>query len=72
MKVSNLEITKNLGLRGNICGTECGVSLSKNCLSKHGISASEYVGKLVKVRLLQWDKQSERYNAEWIDKDNVL
>lgn len=72
VKVSNLEITKNLGLRGNICGTECGVSLSKNCLSKHGISASEYVGKLVKVRLLQWDKQSERYNAEWIDKDNVL
>lgn len=64
--MTNIEITFNGGLRGIINGSDIGVSLSKNHIMKKGLIAKDCIGKVMKVKLIRWDANAGKFNAEWI------
>lgn len=64
--MTNFEITFNGGLRGIIYRSDIGVLLSKNHIIKKGLIAKDCIGKVVKVKLIRWDENAIKFNAEWI------
>ena len=69
VELKDLEITANGGLRGIIVGTDVGVSLSKKHLMDKGIYAKKYLRKTIKVKLIRWDENAKKYNAEWMENE---
>lgn len=69
VELKDLEITANGGLRGIIVGTDVGVSLSKKHLIDRGIYAKKYLRKTIKVKLIRWDENAKKYNAEWMENE---
>lgn len=66
VEMTNIEVSFNGGLRGIIYDSGMGVSLSKKHLLEKCLVANDYVGKVVKVKLIRWDANARKYNAEWI------
>ena len=66
VEMTNIEVSFNGGLRGIIYDSGMGVSLSKKHLLEKGLVANDYVGKVVQVKLIRWDANARKYNAEWI------
>ncbi|MDO4345169.1 MAG: ATP-binding protein [Eubacteriales bacterium] len=65
VEMVNLELTSTGVLRGTISGTAMGAALSKKHLQEKGVRARDYVGGTVKVRIVRWDQNAGKYNAEW-------
>lgn len=66
VELTKLELTQTGVLRGIIAGSTVGASLSKKHLKEKGVYAKEYVGRTVTVRIIRWDDNAKKYNAEWI------
>lgn len=66
VELTKLELASSGVLRGVIAGSTVEASLSKKHLKLKGIYAREYVGRTVKVRIVRWDDNAQKYNAEWI------
>ena len=64
VKLENLEVTSKGVLRGTIVGSAVGASLSKKHLSDVGIYPRQYLGKRISVKLVRWDENGQKYNAE--------
>lgn len=64
--MTNIEIIFNGGLRGIIYGSDIGVSLSKNHIMKKVLITKDSIGKVMKVKLIRWDANAGKFNAEWI------
>lgn len=67
VELGNLEVTTRGVLRGNIVGSTVGVSLSKKHLQEIGIYPGQYIGRTIKVKLVRWDENAKKFNAEWIN-----
>lgn len=65
VELENLEVTSKGVLRGTIAGSTVGASLSKKHLSDIGIYPRQYLGKKISVKLVRWDENGQKYNAEW-------
>lgn len=66
VELGNLEVTTKGVLRGTIVGSTVGASLSKKHLSEVGVYPRQYIGKTVKVKLVRWDENGQKFNAEWL------
>lgn len=66
VELGNLEVTTKGVLRGIIVGSDVGASLSKKHLQDVGIYPRQYIGKTVKVKLVRWDENGQKFNAEWL------
>lgn len=67
VELDNIEVTSKGVLRGTIVGTPAvGASLSKKHLSDIGIYPRQYIGKIISVKLVRWDENGQKYNAEWV------
>ena len=66
VELGDLEVTTKGVLRGIIVGSTVGASLSKKHLSDVGVYPRQYIGKIVKVKLVRWDKNGQKFNAEWL------
>lgn len=64
VELENLEVTSKGVLRGTIVGSAVGASLSKKHLSDVGIYPRQYLGKRISVKLVRWDENGQKYNAE--------
>ena len=67
VELGDLEVTTRGVLRGNIVGSTVGVSLSKKHLQEIGIYPGQYIGRTIKVKLVRWDENAKKFNAEWIN-----
>lgn len=65
VELENLEVTSKGVLRGTIVGSAVGASLSKKHLSDIGIYPRQYLGKRISIKLVRWDENGQKYNAEW-------
>ena len=65
VELGDLEVTTKGVLRGTIVGSTVGASLSKKHLSDVGVYPRKYVGKTIKVKLIRWDENGQKFNAEW-------
>ena len=66
VELGDLEVTTKGVLRGTIVGSTVGASLSKKHLSDVGVYPRQYLGKSVKVKLVRWDENGQKFNAEWL------
>lgn len=66
VELGDLEVTSKGVLRGTIVGSSVGASLSKKYLQEMGISPRQYLGKTIKVKLVRWDENGQKFNAEFI------
>lgn len=66
VELGELEVTSKGVLRGTIVGSSEGASLSKKYLQEMGIYPRQYLGKTIKVKLVRWDKNGQKFNAEFI------
>ena len=66
VELTKLELTSSGVLRGIIAGTTAWASLSKKHLKEKGVYARKYIGRTVKVKIVRWDNNAQKYNAEWI------
>lgn len=66
VELGDLEVTTKGVLRGTIVGSTVGASLSKKHLSDVGVYPRQYIGKTVKVKLIRWDENGKKFNAEWL------
>ena len=66
VELGDLEVTTKGVLRGTIVGSTVGASLSKKHLSDVGVYPRQYIGKTVKVKLVRWDENGKKFNAEWL------
>lgn len=66
VELGDLEVTTKGVLRGTIVGSTVGASLSKKHLSDVGVYPRQYLGKFVKVKLVRWDENGQKFNAEWL------
>lgn len=66
VELGDLEVTTRGVLRGIIVGSSVGASLSKKHLQDVGIYPRQYIGKNVKVKLVRWDENGQKFNAEWL------
>lgn len=62
--LTNLELTSKGVLRGTIIDSNVGASLSRKYLADNCINARQYLGKTIKVRLVRWDENGQKFNAE--------
>ena len=62
--LTDLEVTSKGVLRGNIVGSSIGASLSKKYLQENGIYPRQYLGKTLKVKLVRWDENGQKFNAQ--------
>lgn len=67
VELENLEVTSKGVLRGTIVDSAVGASLSKKHLSDVGIYPRQYLGKKISVKLVRWDENGQKYNAEWAE-----
>lgn len=67
VELTNLELTSTGVLRGVIAESTMWATLSKKHLKEKGIYAREHVGRSVKVRIIRWDNNAQKYNAEWME-----
>lgn len=67
VEIEKLEVTSKGVLRGTIVGSAVGASLSKKHLSDVGIYPRQYLGKKISVKLVRWDENGQKYNAEWAE-----
>lgn len=67
VELVDLEVTSKGVLRGTIAGSAVGASLSKKHLMDNGIYAKQYVEKNIFVKLVRWDENGQKYNAEWVE-----
>lgn len=67
VELENLEVTSKGVLRGTIVDSAVGASLSKKHLSDIGIYPRQYLGKKISVKLVRWDENGQKYNAEWAE-----
>ena len=67
VELGDLEVTTRGVLRGNIIGSTVGASLSKKHLQEIGIYPGQYIGRTIKVKLVRWDENAKKFNAEWIN-----
>lgn len=65
VELGDLEVTTKGVLRGIIVGSSVGASLSKKHLQDIGVYPRQYIGKIVKVKLVRWDANGQKFNAEW-------
>lgn len=66
VELGELEVTSKGVLRGTIVGSSEGASLSKKYLQEMGIYPRQYLGKTIKVKLVRWDENGQKFNAEFI------
>lgn len=66
VELENLEVTTKGVLRGTIAGAAIGASLSKKHLTDVGIYPRQFLGKTIAVKLVRWDENGQKYNAEWV------
>lgn len=66
VELGDLEVTTKGVLRGTIVGSSVGASLSKKHLSHVGVYPRQYIGKTIKVKLVRWDENGQKFNAEWL------
>lgn len=66
VELVGLEVTSKGVLRGMIVGSTVGASLSKKHLMENGIYAKQYLGRTISVKLVRWDENGQKYNAEWV------
>ena len=67
VNLTNLEITSKGVLRGTIAGSNVGASLSKKYLMDNCINARQYLGRNIVVKLVRWDENGQKFNAEWVE-----
>lgn len=66
VELTDLEVTSQGVLRGTIAGSSVGASLSKKHLQEKGIYPRQYLGKQIKVKIVRWDENGQKFNAEWV------
>ena len=64
VELGELEVTSKGVLRGTIVGSSVGASLSKKYLQEMGIYPRQYLGKKISVKLIRWDENGQKFNAE--------
>ncbi len=64
VNVVQMETTSRGGVRGMIEGTVWGIALSPAYLKGKGIRAKDLCGKPVKVKVLRWDDNAQKFNGE--------
>ena len=64
VELGDLEVTSKGVLRGIIVGSSVGASLSKKYLQEMGIYPRQYLGKKISVKLVRWDENGQKFNAE--------
>lgn len=64
VELGELEVTSKGVLRGTIVGSSVGAALSKKYLQEMGIYPRQYLGKTIKVKLVRWDENGKKFNAE--------
>lgn len=64
VELGELEVTSKGVLRGTIVGSSVGASLSKKYLQEMGIYPRQYLGKKISVKLVRWDENGQKFNAE--------
>lgn len=67
VNLTNLEVTSKGVLRGIIAGSNVGASLSKKYLMDNCINARQYVGRDIVVKLVRWDENGQKFNAELLE-----
>lgn len=67
VELGNLEVTTRGVIRGNIVCLTAGVSLSKKHLQEIDIYPGQYIGRTIKVKLVRWNENTKKFNAEWIN-----
>ena len=64
VRLQNLEATSRGGLRGTIAGGTYMAALSPAHLTEMNVYAKQYAGKSLWVRIIRWDENAQKFNAE--------
>ncbi len=68
VELVNPEVTTRGGIRGMIRDSSVGVTISPKYLEENGIIARKYIRKTIQVKLVRWDANANKYNAEFAER----